>query len=48
MEMPKGASSENKEKVSAEGLFDSVMTPMPALPKLGDDLKESSEGTSIA
>jgi len=40
MEMPKSAKASTKkaEPLTSESLFDSVMTPMPAIPKLGDDL----------
>ena len=48
MDMPKGSSSVQKkaEPLTGESLFDSVMTPLPPLPKLGDDL--AAESASLA
>lgn len=42
--MPKGAKTATKkaEPLTSESLFDSVMTPLPPLPKLGDDLVAES------
>jgi hypothetical protein len=48
MEMPGGAKAATKtpEPLTSESLFDSVMAPLPPIPKLGDDL--AAEGGSLA
>lgn len=46
MDMPKSASSaaqKSEKAITSESLFDSVMTPLPPLPKLGDDLIEETK-----